>query len=306
MPDGGDLPDLYSWTYTGREDDDVTVAKMEAHPAFPAACQALARNMLAAAEADKALNGIFIDAGRYAVAFLAIHLHLTGGLTLPRLKALTIGSGLSSPGRARAVLLYLRYLGFITRGTRTPGEPDLFVLTPRCEEAWSAHLAAAVKSAAVIDPAIQPLVEAFGRAEVYRTFATAHGSMLMSSFERMPMIDSPFFKSFLHRHAGSHILWTLILAEENGTFPPRRTRPMSISDMSRRFGVSRPHVRRMFEASGRNGLLRRDGEAIVFEEGVRTFLSYLYATQLVWLVAAAARTLEAHPQMQPPTTPYAR
>lgn len=294
MPDDSDL---HSWTYTGAEDDDVTVARMEAHPAFAAACHALARNMLAAAEADKALNGIFMDVGRYAVAFIAIHLHLTGGLTLPRLKALTIGSGLSSPGRARAVLLYMRYLGFVTRGARTPGEPDLFVLTPRCEQAWSTHLMAAVRSAAVIDPAVLPVLAAFDRPEVYRTFATVHGAMLMSSFTRAPKRETPFFKSFLHRHAGSFILWTLILADESGSFPPLRTRPLAISDMARRFGVSRPHIRRMFEASGRDGMLTRDGDAVVFEASVRTFLSYLYATQMVWLVAAAARTLEAHPDL---------
>jgi hypothetical protein len=83
------------------------------NPRFADAVRALASNMMAAGAGDKKLDGIFKDAGRYVAAMLAIHLHTSGGLTLPRLKELCKAFGFLSPGRARAMLIYLQYLGYV-------------------------------------------------------------------------------------------------------------------------------------------------------------------------------------------------
>jgi hypothetical protein len=58
------------------------------------------------AEADRAIDGILKDAGRNAAAKCLAYLHVTGGLTLPRLQALCASIGFISPGRVRALLLY--------------------------------------------------------------------------------------------------------------------------------------------------------------------------------------------------------
>ena len=55
---------LESWVADARVPDSLR-ARMIAHPAYPAAARALAANMMAAGDADKALDGIFKDAGRY-------------------------------------------------------------------------------------------------------------------------------------------------------------------------------------------------------------------------------------------------
>src|ERR1700744_3813316 len=90
---------LESWVADARVPDSLR-ARMIAHPAYPAAARALAANMMAAGDADKALDGIFKDAGRYLAAVLAIYLHVSGGLTLPRLKEICPATGFLSPGRA--------------------------------------------------------------------------------------------------------------------------------------------------------------------------------------------------------------
>ena len=276
--------------------DETVIASMASQPRFPQAVHALARNMLAAGSNDKALDGIFKDGGRYAVTFIALHLHFTGGLTLPRLKALTAVSGMSSPGRARAVLLYLRYLGFVTRGAKQPGVPDLFLPTAKCHKAWASHMAAALEAAAVVAPAALVVHRALDRPEIYASLTRGHIDLMLGSFAYPEKFQHGVARVFMHRHAGTQILWTLLLADESGDFPPQRTHPLSQAALARRFGVSRTHVRRMLDTAEREKLLTQDGDVLVFSEDCRTFLTYLYAVQLVWLLAAAARTLKEHPE----------
>ena len=54
-------------------------APVASHAAFPQAVRALASNMLALAERDHTLDGVFKDAGRYIAAMCAFHLHASGG-----------------------------------------------------------------------------------------------------------------------------------------------------------------------------------------------------------------------------------
>jgi hypothetical protein len=63
-------------------------------------------------EADRLLDGVLKDAGRNVAAKCLAYLHVTGGLTLPRLKALCASTGLVSSGRARMLLIYLQHLGY--------------------------------------------------------------------------------------------------------------------------------------------------------------------------------------------------
>jgi hypothetical protein len=84
-----------------------------AHPNFPAAARQLSRSMLDLAAQDAALDGIVKDVGRFTATGLAIYLDATGGLTLARLKELCALNKVTSPGRARAILLYLRFLRYI-------------------------------------------------------------------------------------------------------------------------------------------------------------------------------------------------
>jgi len=288
---------LKTWKYdNGGVIDPAMLARMQAHPRFTAAVRALARNMLDAGENDRALDGIFKDAGRYGVTFIAMYLHLTGGLTLPRLKALTIGSNLSSPGRARAVLLYLRYLGFIVRDTRHPGETQRYVPTESCLAAWRGHLAAALDAAAVIEPDARRVHRTLHVPDVFTAFGRRHSEHLVASFALTETFELPFVRIFMHRNAGTQILWAMILDDASGVFPPLRTH-LSVPGLARRFGVSRMHVRRMIDAATQAVIVSQDGDVLLFSEDTRQFMAYLYATQLVWLLSAAAHALDQFPEL---------
>ena len=94
---------LMRWD-TGVEISAENYQRLRADPRYARAVRTFAGNMLAAGDADRLLDGILKDAGRNVAALCAVHLHFTGGLTLPRLKTLCASFGLISPGRARALL----------------------------------------------------------------------------------------------------------------------------------------------------------------------------------------------------------
>src|SRR4051812_46615382 len=99
-----------AWWEAADLDPMAALAVLMAHPALGRAVKVLARNMLNVAARDRVLDSLFKDAGRYVAAMWALYLHDTGGLTLARLKEVCARSGLLSPGRARALLLFLEHL----------------------------------------------------------------------------------------------------------------------------------------------------------------------------------------------------
>jgi hypothetical protein len=107
------IASLLSWDAYGNEPE-AAYARLRANPRYCVAVQTFARNMLAEAKADPALDGILKDAGRNVAAKCLAYPHVTGGLTLPP----PIQSGLMSPPTCRSSAL-----GESTReGRRDAGE----------------------------------------------------------------------------------------------------------------------------------------------------------------------------------------
>jgi hypothetical protein len=62
---------------------DATYARVLSDPRFPEAARLLASKMAVTARADRTIDAIFKDAGRYIVAMMAIYLHATGARRCP-------------------------------------------------------------------------------------------------------------------------------------------------------------------------------------------------------------------------------
>ncbi len=291
------------WRVVGAIPDE-TYRQMIDHPRFAEAVRALAQNMRSIAADDHALDGVFKDAGRYVAATLAIHLHVSGGLTLPRLKQLCAISGYLSEGRARAMLQYLRYLGFVELVTPggTRGIPARYAPTPTLIDAWLGHLAAALDAARIIDPAVGQVLARLDQPEIANLFLRVNGEGLLAS-AHLARREAPFLNVFMHRYAGTQIVWILILADEE-IFPPRKPVPLSMAANAKQFRVSRIHIKRLLSDAEREGLLRYEtGGGIVLEESARTAIRYIYAHQLICLLSAAARTLTEQPELVQRSTP---
>jgi hypothetical protein len=236
-------------------------------------------------------GGLFKDAGRYIVAMCAIYLHVSGGLTLARLKALCADSGLVSPGRARAILLYLQYLGYVELlPDRFRGAASRFAPTAKFLHAWRAQLSAALGAVGLIEPAVDLLARRIAEPEIFGRFsktqieallAAAHGGVTETAFSRI----------FMHRNAGTQLVWTLVAASD-GAFPPTGQIPFRLAVTARVFDVSVMHLRRILRDAQAAGLLTWDPAGhVTFEEAGRAEIQFMYAGQLLHLLTAAARTM---------------
>jgi hypothetical protein len=260
------------------------------HPRFPQAARALAANMLALGEANKALDGVFKDAGRYMTAMCALHLHLSGGLTLPRLKEACGTSGFLSPGRARAMLHYLRHLGYFAPVGETPMR---YVPTESFVSAWGAHQRAALEAARIVEPAVGWIADRLHEPAVFESFSRVQCRDLWQMAQGVNQ-ENAFTRIFQHAYAGFQLIWTLIETSDGGVFPPHRSTPPSIAALARRFGVSRIHIRRMLDDAQRACILTCEPDGgIVFAESQYATLTYLYAMQLLQLLTAASGAMDA-------------
>ena len=296
MEGGGlpsDLDNLIRWDLDDPANPEVR-DRVAALPGFEAAARALSQRSLQLYESDRAAAGITKDGGRYVVAMVAMYLHIMGGLTLPSLKTLCASFGLTSPGRARAMLLYMRYLKYVEPTPKARrGAPTHYHPTPAFVTAWRGHLIAAVEAAAIAEPALAPRLDALRGARALDILTRIQTEGLHAAAKsHAAAAGSPLYRVFVHRHAGSQILWTLLTPDGAEGFPPKRSPPQSAASLARRFGVSRIHVRRLIEDAVREGLIRHesDGSAVFEPDGVAA-VTFHFSMQLASLLRAASKTL---------------
>jgi hypothetical protein len=292
----GPIASLMRWK-TGPAIPEAMLETVLAHPCLPTTVTALVAGMLDISARNRALDGIFKDTGRYVVALLVVHLHMQGELTLPKLKAHCTASGFLSPGRARALLSYLRYLNFISQPQDNAGRgPTRYAATDMLMSAWRDHLRAALEAVSILEPAARIIAERLDDPEIFGLFGRYHIEELLSAIPVDPRLDDSFVRVIMHRHAGTQLLWSL-LAASDAVFPPEGPIPLSVAGTARRFGVSRIHLQRMLDDAARAGLIRRTEDGSIVLEGVRAHLRYLYPAQLIKLLSACASTIAARPDI---------
>lgn len=295
--DGQDtIASLMRWS-TGPAIPEDMLETVLAHERLPAAVAALANGMLDVSARNRALDGIFKDAGRYVTALLVVHLHMRGELTLPKLKAHCTASGFLSSGRARALLSYLRHLNFIATPQDNPGRaPTHYAATDMLMTAWRDHLRVALEAVSILEPAARIVADRLDDPEIFTLFGHCHIEGLLAVAPVDPRLDDSFVRLIMHRHAGNQLLWSL-LATTDTAFPPAAPIPLSVAGTARRFGVSRVHLQRMLDDAVRAGLIRRTEDGSIVLEGVRPHLRFLYPAQLIKLLSACAGTIAARPDI---------
>lgn len=277
---------LARWQTAPGRDDPAFFALLTT-PEAAAAMRRLSQNNLALAASDPAIDGINKDIGRFVATGLAMYLHASGGLTLPRLKEHCARTNIISPGRARALLIYLRFLRYI-EPAEGGDRATLYLPTPGLLRAWEAMTRASLDAAQRIEPAIVVFSNTLARQEVMFAIIRAEGEMAIHSIQR-GNTENAYWRVFLNRHAGMQILHRLMLSgPEGGEYPPRVPLPFNISDLAREFRVSRPHVSRLLKAAEREGLVNGDGQAVMLSESLREHIRLTMGIRLVTALAAIA------------------
>ena len=277
----------------GASFDFQAIDRLGRHPRLPEAVAAMASGMLAVAEAEQELDTVFKDGGRYFGAMAAFHLHESEGLTLPRLKALCARSGMLSPGRARLLLELLAHHDLLAPGGGA--WPRRYLFRERFVAGWLAHLETALRAALPLEPALEDLVGRLDRGRL-RAFGHAHAGAYVKIMDGRTDVgpELSVVTAFLHAYAGSQILWVLLANSRDGAFPPVVAGPVSFQALANRFGVSRIHVRRLFDRAKAQGLVRLDGEGLVhFSEDAQAQLRFIWAAQFFQILQAAAAVMRA-------------
>lgn len=291
MAGASETASLASWDGAGIDVFEAA-SRVAAHPGFAAASRALAEGMLELSADDRALDAIFKDAGRYFATMWGFALHDAEGLTLPRLKAVCARSGLLSPGRARALLQFLEYFGYLDRGPGPRGAVT-YAPTPAFLAAWDRQFAAALAAARHIEPGLDLLLEP-ANAAARKTYGRIHADGLLGAMQAEPVV-SAFLQVFLHPYAGSQILWTLVVQGHGEDFPPHHAGPVSVAGLARRCGVARSQVARVFREARDHDLATLDETGLVrFHAAAREQLGIFYAVQFAQILDAAARAVRIH------------
>jgi hypothetical protein len=252
----------------------AAVAAACGHPQFAAAMRALLADNVALYRGNRILNYVGYDRGRLILGIMALYLHAGrrdddpgSGLTAQNLKALCVEQDVCSPGRARAMLSLLQLFGYLGRAPASDGRHKQLAPTPLLiaflRERWGAMLGAT----ALVAPDIASARAALARDDFLAAFARHVVDEFRTGVRTLAV--TPLLRPFAEHNAGIMILSSLALAgDADDTMPPSAPVRLSISELARRFSVSRAHVLRLLRAAEAEGLIARNAngqETVTFQ-----------------------------------------
>lgn len=238
-------------------------AGLRAHPRLPRAVGSFVTSLIEIYQGNRLLNTVLCDRGRVIIGLFVIYLDVlplpgteTRGATLGAVQALSLRSGLCSPGRAAAVLAALRFGGCIAP-ERDPLDQRrrLLVPTPKLRALYHQRWALLFEAMAPIF-AGAAAVPARLQLDTFRTaFMRQLGMDFLAGFRLLHHV--PVLSELVESNAGLLILGNLVVRHLTGACRPGDPVPVSVSALARRFCVSRAHVRNLLASTERAGLLLR-------------------------------------------------
>jgi hypothetical protein len=244
------------------------VAALRAHPRFVEAARCMMGDLVGIYRGSRVLNQVLNDRGRMVFGFLALYLHFshdpgdpTSGLTASRMKALCVQTRLCSPGRAAAMLLLMRFAGYLAAA---PDAQDRRVRrlapTERMIGSQRERLVHQFRAMSLLLPEGTEGLAHSERDEFLMAMARCFGEAFCSGFRVLD--TSPAFYPLAECSAGLMIMFNLFLAADaEGMFVPARPVQISISALSRQFHVSRPHIAKLLRDAAAMGLIERQGKS---------------------------------------------
>lgn len=277
------------------------IDRLRAHPRFPEAVRHVSTGFIAQFKGNRIVNALFNDRGRLLINWLTLYLHWSrspddpnSGLTSGRLKALCIKHRCCSGGRAEAMLALMRMFGYVAPAQEQADRRlKLLFATDKLIDAqierWRAYLGA---TAMVLDDG-QAALAALDAAPFRPAFTR---ELIDHDFIDLVVDFVPEIRLFCERTGGWLIMFSLCIAGRGGdSVPPRGAVTVSISEFARRFGVSRPHVRKLMNDAVAGGFLARagdNGEAFVLLQPFHDAVEDTLATQFLLYTELANRALK--------------
>lgn len=215
------------------------------------------------ATGDPILAATLRDMGRFASGVWMLLLHgAAGGITLGRLSDMLVLAGISGRGRARSVLIYLRFIGYIEPDPSTgDGRVKRFRPTGRMTKAFRDRFRREFEAAAPLDPCFGAALERLDDDLFFGAFMAALGELSLAS---LPLLveGEPSLNIVSHRFGGMVLVAELVAqaATDADAFPPVGPTSYSLAALSRTCGLSRTQARRILKAGSDGGFLELTGE----------------------------------------------
>jgi hypothetical protein len=217
----------------------------------------------APATGDPILAATLRDMGRFAAGVWVLFLHGTpGGITLGRLSELLVLAGISGRGRARSVLIYLRFIGYIEPDP-SPGDGRVKRFRPaaRMTHAFRDRYRREFEAAGPLDPCFGAALDRLDDDLFFGVFMTALGELSLAG---LPLLveGGPSLNTVSHRFGGMVLVAELVALAYTGgaAFPPVGRTTYSLAALSRTCGLSRTQARRILQAGSEGGFLELTGE----------------------------------------------
>lgn len=225
---------------------------LTARPGFAAAMRNSTRGPLAMMERDPRFHRCIGDIPTYALGVLALHLHAHDRLYHRGLRE--AARGLFSAGRATAILARMQSVGLIEPvDAFQSGVQRRYRPAPAMVRAFRASYLIELKSLALIDPRVAPMVEAYETSAVFDGIV----AFLASRHFAAPSLDEELIEPLGgvgRRSMGLFLTYALAEAAfAGGAERAEGVVEPNLSKLSGRLGVSRTHVRRiltMLETAG--------------------------------------------------------
>ncbi len=261
------------------------VAALRAHPLLPNAVCAAAGTLVAIVRRPPV---IINDLGRLVIGNLALYLHYardpadpSSGLSAGRLKALCAEQEVCSNGRVLAVMALMRDSGDLIPATcQVDQRLRLLVPTEKLISACRQYWEAIFRGTAMVIPRRSDAIAALQCEDVLAAFLQVFGGYFCAGMRMFKL--GAGLTSFAQRNAALAILLGLLVAsEQNGRAGSPVTVRISIAELARRFGVSRPQVVRVLDNAVEASLVHRsapDGLEITVLPRLRSVTEDFYVT----------------------------
>lgn len=239
--------------------DEEAYLRFTCHPRFAEACNRSALSWLKRQQGNVIDAQLTTDIASIFYCVFALYLHASGELTLAGIKNLCAESGQASHGRAAALMLKLLMAGYIVPDPATAGQRKRrFIPAPAWQDAMREIFRDQMIDFSLIEPEAAVAAAWLDDPEVFRQLILIAGNGFKDVARQK--LTTPI-TPFANHNAGIAILFFIAMSGEDGdVYPPRGPVRIAVKDLSRRFGVSRPHVRRLLHKVERLGLLERDSE----------------------------------------------
>ncbi|MFG1422283.1 hypothetical protein [Roseixanthobacter liquoris] len=292
------------------------MAALRQQPGFAAAVDQAARGLLGMYRGHLLPNRILNDRGRLALALGTLYLHHEPdrngvGLTVTRLTNLCQDTGICSRGRAKAMILLMRWAGFLEVGrapdTRVPsGRTRPLVPTQRLVDEQTRRWVVLSSALARLDPLGGGILAGLENPGFFGALVRQLGRRYLAGIRLLEA--APALALFADRDGGLMMAFFLAMAASDaqaaGSEAPVA---VSISALARGCHVSRAHILKLAREAEAEGLLRRlpgpDG-GIAATSALHAGIEDFFAAAFSVLMSSgrdALAEIEARPQAEADT-----